>query len=204
MALARRTESNGGGGDYADIPNLEAGEHEGRLVYVADLGLQHQVYKGEDKGNIQQIALGIEVVGQTYETEDGEAKPRYLWTKPFNIFATLTEKGNELKMYSVFDASANDGELPDWEAQLGKPCSIVVEHVHKDDKVYDNIKSVLPIPAKYQDGVEAASIEFAIGDSDEKDNVVNKALFGLTKFVFAKKVGAEDTPATNEDGSPSY
>ncbi len=68
MTLQRRTESNGGGGG-ADIPNLEAGEHEGRLVYVADLGLQHMVYKGEDKGNIQQIALGFEILGEAGEEE---------------------------------------------------------------------------------------------------------------------------------------
>jgi len=203
MALARRTESNGGGGG-ADIPNLDAGEHEGRLVYVADLGLQKQEYKGEVKPDAQQIALGIEIVGQTVEIDDKEV-PRLLWTKPFNIFATLTPKGNELKMFSVFDPSANEGELPDWDEQLGKPCSIVVEHVHKDDKVYDNIKSVLAIPAKYQDGVEAASITPAIGDSDEADNVVNKALFGLSKYVFDGRVkGYDAEPASADEGDGPY
>jgi len=200
MALARRTESTGSSSGGSDIPNLEAGEHEGRLVYVADLGLQKQEYKGEVKPDAQQIALGIEIVGQTIEL-DGKEVPRYLWTKPFNIFATLTPKGNELKMFSVFDPSANEGELPDWEAQLGKPCSVVVEHVHKDDNVYDNIKSVLSIPAKYQDGVEAASLSPAIGDSDEADNVVNKALFGLAKYVFDKRVQADNEDV--QSGGPT-
>ena len=71
--------------DLDPIPNLEAGEHEGRLRYVADLGLHTNEYKGEVKPNVQKLALGIEIVGETIEI-DGETKPRLLWTSAFNIF----------------------------------------------------------------------------------------------------------------------
>jgi hypothetical protein len=196
MALTRRTESSG---ESANIPNLEAGEHEGRLVYVADLGLQRKEYKGQFQGDIQQIALGIEIVGQTVEI-DGEERPRYMWTKPFYIYQTLTEKGTELKMYNVFDPSASDGEIPDWEAQLGKACNVIVEHVEKDNKTYDNIKAITPIPAKYQDSVDALTMTPAIGDSEDKDNVVNAALFGLAKFVFDKKLDVPTDASDNDDG----
>lgn len=199
MALARRTESsNDGGGSGIDYENLATGEHEGRLVYVADLGIHNVVIKGKDKGMIQSIALGIEIIGQTITAEDKEL-PRFMWTKPFNIYDSLTEKGFEIQMYSVFDNTANVGEVPDWEAQLGKPCTVVVEHVHKDDKTYDNVKSLLSIPEKYQDGVGAAVLETGIGDSEDKDNDVNGKLFGLAKWVFDRRTVATDPALADDD-----
>jgi len=205
MALTRRTEGTNTGGSGAAIPNLPEGEHEGRLVYVADLGLQVNEYKGEVKPDTQQIALGVEIVGQTIEL-DGKTVPRFLWTKPFNIFSTMTEKGRELKFYSVFDSSANEGEVPDWDGQLGSPCTVVVKHANGNDgAVFDNISSLLPIPAKYQDGVELATLDFGIGDSEDPDDVVNKALFGLAKWVFDRRIGAQEKvdeapKADTEDG----
>jgi len=197
MALARRTESSGG--SNIDYENLEVGEHDGRLVMVADLGLQRQEYKGEYKGDVQQIALGIEILGETITIDDAE-QPRLMWTRPMYIYSTLTPKGKELEFYSIFDPSANEGELPDWDAQLGKPCTVNVEHVHKDDKTYDNVKALLPIPVKYQDGVDPATMEMGVGDSDEKDNPVNKALFGLAKYVFDKRVVQTTDPDADTDG----
>lgn len=203
MALTRRTEDSNSGGSNADIPNLEQGEHEGRLVYVADLGLQTKEYKGEYKGDIQQIALGVEIVGQTITLDDKEV-PRLLWTKPMYIYSTLTEKGKELLLYKVFDSSANEGELPDWEAQLGKPCTVVVKHVHKDDKTYDNVSDLLPIPVKYHDSVDAATISIGIGDSEEDDNPVNDALFGLAKYVFDKRLTSDEDVKESKGEEVSY
>jgi len=197
MALARRTESSGG--SSIDYENLKAGEHDGRLVMVADLGLQRQEYKGEYKGDVQQISLGIEILGETITIDDVE-HPRLMWTKPMYIYNTLTPKGSELVYYSVFDPTAGEGELPDWDAQLGKPCTVNVEHTHKDDNTYDNVKALLAIPLKYQDGVDAATMDMGVGDSDDKDNAVNKALFGLAKYVFDKRVVATDTGDDAKDG----
>ena len=69
--------------EYTNVP---AGEHEGRLVYVADLGLQERNFAGEEKPPAQQLALGIELVGQVQTMSDGGTVPRILWSKPFNIF----------------------------------------------------------------------------------------------------------------------
>ena len=195
MALARRKPTETVEKEFDGIKwgNLEKGEHEGRLVMVADLGLQENVYKGEFKGNFQQVALGIEIIGKGMTLEDGNTLPRILWTKPFYVYDKMGEKGTEFKHYSMFDSSAQPETVPDWDSQLGKPISVFVEHVNgKGDKakeIYDNISRLIPIPEKYQGGVGPAICQtIGIGNCDEEDNAVNKALFGLAKHVFDKRV----------------
>jgi len=164
----------------SDYQSLEAGEYDARLVYVADLGVHQDEYKGEVKNPAQKIALGLEIVGKTI-TIDGEEKPRYLWTRPFNIFSTLTPKGNELKFYSVFDSSATEGDVPDWDAQIGKACSLIM---NQNDKGYDNITTIVAIPSKYQDDIKPATLEGGVGTSD---SVIN-ALFGLTRWAYDNRL----------------
>ena len=48
-----------------EYENLTEGEHEARLIYVADCGMQLREYKGEVKPPAQQIALCFEVLGST-------------------------------------------------------------------------------------------------------------------------------------------
>ncbi len=180
MALNRKTESSQTG----DYENMERGEYDARLVYVADLGMHQDEYKGELKSKAQKISLGLEVVGHTVQI-DGEQKPRYLWVAPFNIFSTLTEKGNELKYYSVFEPSATAGEVPDWDSQLGKACSIFVD---QNEKGYDGITNITAIPSKYQQDIAPATIEGGVGDGEAIEN----ALFGLAKWTFDKALGEEE------------
>lgn len=172
-----------------EYSNLAEGEHEGRLVYVADLGLQERSYMGDEKPPAQQVSLGIEIIGETV-TIDGKEQPRLMWTKPFNIFYQMNELGNEYKYYKVFDQSAQEGQVADWDSALGKPCNVIVKHqVAKDGKVYDNIDSITPIPSKYQDAVGAATItDQAVGDAEDENNPATKALFGLAKFVYDKRI----------------
>jgi len=198
MALVRKTEDSGGGSDIV-YDNLTEGEHDGRLVMVADLGIQIREHKGVAKGEAQQIALGIEILGETITVDDVE-QPRFMWSRPFFIYNTLTAKGKEIEFYSIFDPSCNEGELPDWEGMLGKPCTVMVEHTHKDDKTYDNIKALMPIPVKYQDGVAPATMDMGTGDSDVADDMVTGKLFGLAKWVFDKRVVAEPASADVGDG----
>lgn len=208
MALTRRTESGSSSSDKdIVIENLDETEYESRLVAVADLGLQEgMVYMGEKKPDAQQIALGFEVLGETY-TEDGVEKPRMLWSETINIFSTLTEKGKEIQYYSVFEPSATAGEIPDWDGQIGKPCNLSIVHVpdKKDSsKLYDNIGKVTPIPVKYQDNVPPATItDLGIGDADDPNNPVTKSLWGLPKYVYNKRIGApaqEEKPNVAPEG----
>ena len=69
--------------------NLPLGDNEGRLVFVADLGLQAREYAEEFKGNFQQIALGIEIPDHPMKDEEGNSLSRILWTKAFSIYAKL-------------------------------------------------------------------------------------------------------------------
>jgi hypothetical protein len=210
MPLKRRstmpdTKTNN---DNVEYTNLEAGEHEGRLVYVADLGLQKRDdYMGESRSNAQQLSLGIEIIGQTVSIDNKDV-PRILWTKPFNVFYTLTEKGNEMKYFSVFDASAQVGSVADWDAVLGKPCNVVVTHRkgkgEKSNRVYDEISNLIPIPAKYQEGVGAAlTTDMAVGDADDENNAATKAMFGLAKFVFDKRITVMKPQLAVIEGSKS-
>jgi len=194
MGLKRKSPVQESTNSNVEYSNLEAGEHEGRLVYVADLGLQRRIFKGEEKTPAQQISLGIEIVGSSVVV-DGVEKPRFIWTSPFNIFQTLNERGLELKYYKVFNPSAQEGQVADWDSVMGMPCNVIIKHETVGDRTYDNIDYLTPIPAKYQDAVAPARItEMAIGDCDDENNVAQKAMFGLARHVFDKRIGAESSP----------
>lgn len=172
--------------EYTNVPE---GEHEGRLVYVADLGLQERNFAGEEKPPAQQLSLGIELVGQEQTLSDGGTLPRILWSKPFNIFQTMNERGNEYKYYKMFVPTARDGEVADWDSVLGMPINVVVTHSKSGDRTYDNISSMSAIPAKYQDQVPpAATAQMSVGDAEDENNVATKAMFGLVKYLHDKRV----------------
>lgn len=172
--------------EYTNVPE---GEHEGRLVYVADLGLQERNFAGEEKPPAQQLSLGIELVGQEQTLSDGGTLPRILWSKPFNIFQTMNERGNEYKYYKMFVPTARDGEVADWDKVLGMPINVVVTHSKSGDRTYDNISSMSAIPAKYQDQVPpAATAQMSVGDAEDENNVATKAMFGLVKYLHDKRV----------------
>lgn len=180
--LKRRTAPS----EKKEYEKLADGDHEARLVYIADMGMQESMeWQGEKKPDCQQISLGFEILGNKVLIGEVE-QPRILWTKPFNIFASLTEKGNELKHYRVFDKAAQGGDDADWEAVLGTPCSVIVGRSKNGD--YDEIKGLEPIPSKYLADVAEGELTPAIGDSDDADNVVNGALFGLAKYVFDRRI----------------
>ena len=165
--------------------NLAEGEYEGRLVYVADLGMQ-KPYNPEEK-TTHQITLAIEILGETVDV-NGEQKPRMIWAKEFNTFGNLTEMGIETKLLKVFNPLAKVGEKADWQSALGKPCSVVVTHRHdKKGNIYDEIgRQISSIPAKYHDNVAPAlTTDMAVGTETESDtNPAQKALFGLMKWKF--------------------
>jgi len=178
----------------SDYENATAGEHESRLVYVLSLGTHQDEYKGEKKNPCEKKVLGLEVVDQTVEI-NGEEKPRIVWTKPFNSFSSLTEKGKETEYYWAFDPNIEAGSKPNWEDQLGKPCTVHIQHVKSKDgaKTYDNVSTLTPIPKKYQDKVEANQLTPGISLETESD--LHNKLFGLAKYVYDNRLEEE-----REDG----
>ena len=178
--------------DSKTYENLDAGDYEGRLVYVADLGEQ-KPYNPDDRPT-HKIALGIEIIGETVDV-NGEKKPRMLWSRSFNIFNSLTEMGTETKMYRVFSPTARVGEASDWQSALGKPCNVIVGHDVKGSAKYDKIVDITPIPSKYQDSVAEATItDMAVGDEDDPNNPAQRAMYGLVKWQFENtRVGSKST-----------
>lgn len=191
MPLKKRVQAAEPTTSNVEYDNLDETDYDSRLVMVADLGLQEPHPSSESQNPVQSIALGLEICGEDV-TVDGETRPRFMWTKPFNIYATLTERGSEIDYYSVFDPSAKPGDVSDWDAQLGKPCSVRIEHVEgkgkNEGKVFDNIAKIVAIPEKYRADVPPARMDCLIGDADEPDNHVNTMLFGLAKYVFDKRL----------------
>ena len=208
MAINRispKAEKSSSSIEYTNVPE---GEHEGRLVYVADLGLQERDFAGESKPPAQQLALGIELVGPVQTMSDGGTLPRILWSKPFNIFQTMNERGNEYKYYKMFVPTAQEGQVAEWDNVLGLPISVVVSHSTSGDRTYDNISSLNPVPTKYRDQVaDAMTAEMAVGDAEDANNVATKAMFGLVRYIHEKRINGKvqnsapviATAAANED-----
>ena len=198
MAIKRCGEQQTTERSDLEYVNLEAGEHEGRLRYVADLGMQKRDYnKEEERPPAQQLALCIEIIGQTVEI-DGKEKPRLLWTEAFNVFHQLTERGNELKYFKVFDQAAVEGVVADWDSVLNEPCNVVIVHNKgkgaNSHRTYDNIDYLTPIPAKYKDGVEAGLItDGCTGDADDMENPAQANMFGLPLWTHGRRIDAPES-----------
>lgn len=187
--------------ESSDYENMKPGEYDARLVYVADLGMQERSFQGEDKPPAQQLALGVEIMGET-TTVDGIEQPRLLWVKPFNIFYKMSDKGKELQYYKVFNTSAQADTVADWDAVLGNPCAVTIANVTaKDGKVYDEVANLAAIPLKYQGNVPASSYTDACtGDSEDESNAAQVAMYGLSKYVHAKRLlGDPVSPARADD-----
>lgn len=202
MALKRRSvESNNNKETSNIIPSnlVDGQEYEGRLVYVADLGLQERNFKGEEKPPAQQISLGIEIIGEVVEYEDGETKPKLLWTQPFYIYGKMSEKGKEFAYYKIFEPTAKEKEDADWDAQLGKPCNVIIKQVEKEDVTYDNIGSLAPIPRKYHPDIAEAITEPMVGDADDPENKCTKSLFGLARWIWDRRLNEDVLNSINNE-----
>lgn len=208
MSIKRKSEKpQASSSDAAEYDNLEVGEYEARLVYVADLGMHPNKGPTWDKPDVQKIALGFEVL-ENPVTIDGEEHPRVLWADSINVYYSLTDKGKELVVYNIFDPKAEAGDDPDWDKQLGQCCSISVVHVNgKDDKseeVYDNISRISVIQKKYQKNVPEATItDMCTGGDEDMDSPVMKALRGLAKWQFDQRLdGGEGKTAEEVESKP--
>lgn len=207
MAIKRKGTKSSGNESDIEYENIEAGEHDARLVYVADLGTHHNEYKGEVKPPVQKLALGLEIVDSSV-TIDGEEQPRLLWANPFNVYFSLTEKGKELQMYKIFNPKADAGEEADWDSVLGEPCSVTIANVKgkgaNSDKVFDNITDIVAIPKKYQKDVSPARTkDMATSGDEDMNSPAIRSLFGLAKWQFDQRLdGGEGKPTEKGTEEP--
>ena len=182
-----------------EYENLTEGEHESRLIYVADLGLQMDNYNKDKEPTIkQQIALCFEVLGSTVKVDDVE-QPRIIWSKPFNIFGSMSGLSTEYAMFKAFVPTAQEDTVADWKSVLGNPVNIIIKHFKKDaDTTYDNVAGLSSIPSKYRDKVAPAiTTDFSIAGCEDEDEPAIKNLFGLAKFIHDKRINgniSDDKP----------
>jgi hypothetical protein len=204
MGFERKSAAQSKAANTMVYENLTEGEHEARLIYVADCGMQLREYKGEVKPPAQQIALCFEVLGSTIKV-DGAEQPRIIWSKPFNIFGRMSGLSTEFEMYKAFVPTAQEETVADWKGVLGKPVNIIIKHFKKDaDTTYDNVSGISPIPAKYQANVpEAITTEFSIAGSEDEDAPAIKNLFGLAKFVHDKRISSTKNIPSAQEAQPA-
>lgn len=192
----KRPESNGNSGGV-EVSKLGRGKFKARLVAVADLGKFQDTYMGELKNPTNKMALCIEVPGNYVDFGDGK-QPRRLWTRPFNFYNSLTEKGNELKFYQAFDEFAEDGLVPDWAAQLGKGVYIIVKETEKDGKVYDTLDSLVAMDEEVAANMPEAETPFII-DAVEDNKQLEEMLFGLAKYQYDQPHYTDGKPQSGSD-----
>ena len=207
MAGFKRRSPKGGGGSSSKVvsDNLKNGEeYEARLVYVADLGLQERNFKGEEKPPAQQLALGLEILGEVVEWDDGTIKPKLLWTNPFYVYHEMSDKGKEYMYYKIFSPSAEPETVADWESVLGESCNVVIKHGESKGNIYDNIAGIMSISKKYKSGVAEATIEPCLGDADDESNPATKSLYGLTKWVLDKRLNEESLEDYSDEPREEY
>jgi len=188
MAIERVSTSNKENNNVA----LPAGEYDGKLVYVADLGLIRDEYKGEVTER-QKIVLGIEILGKEVELDvDGEkvTKPLVLWSKAFNIYAKTSSKSIEFKFATVFDPSFKGGVAFDWEEVLGSPVSVALTVT--DDGKFNNVASLMPIPARFAASLDEAVSDPYAGRYDEEP--IKSNIYGLPLWLVKNRGELAEQP----------
>ena len=194
MSGFQRPEAGKGGGDNTPIESLGKGKFKARLVGVVSLGLFQDTHKGKVKKPAEKMSLLVEVIGKTVELGD-ETVPRTMWVNPFNYWELLTGKGNELKWYLAFDEMAEEDDVPDWEAMLGKAIYIVNK---PNDKGYDDIESLVSMDEEVAANLPPAETELFIDDAES----VKDKLFGLAKYQYEQPhYEAEATSAQSAQGT---
>lgn len=127
------------------IPPCPAGSHIARCYAVIDLGQQNESFKGKAKV-MHKLRLFFELPLKTYVFKDEKGPEPYTLSKEFTL--SMGEKSN----LRFFVESWRGKPLTDVHAAkydtdklLGQAGVINVIHVPKGDKVYANIKSIMPL-----------------------------------------------------------
>jgi len=197
MGFSRPTGNNTGTTEY---DKLGKGKFKARLIAVANLGTFQDEYKGETKNPAPKMALQLEIIGNPVKIGD-DMKPRQMWTRPFNYFSTLTERGNELKFYKGFDEFAKDKDIPDWESVMDKAVYVLVEPQGAED--YDNIVSLAAMDEEVAENVGGSESELII-DNVEGNERLEARLFGLAKYQYEQPHYEEGEPEPTQEPTDDY
>lgn len=105
-------------------PAMEAGTYPSRVVIIADLGLQPQVFNKEQKEPKRELSVTFEHVDEFLQDDEGndlKDKPRWN-TKRFPLNNLDNDKATSTKFYNALDPQQVHGG--DWKPLLGSPVSV--------------------------------------------------------------------------------
>ena len=144
MSLNAKNSKNSGGGGGAEP--LEAGAYAARIVSVTDIGLQPQMFNGEEKKPAYMIMVTYELVDEFMKGEDGEDledKPRWV-SEQFALYSLEVENAKSTKRYNALDPDMEfDGE---WTGLIGMPCHVTLTRTPgkgaNKARIYNNVASV--------------------------------------------------------------
>lgn len=144
MALNARKAPKGG----KAFPPMEAGTMPARLVQIIDLGIQPQVYKGEEKAPKNELMTTYEFSDEFLPDEDGNPnpeKPRWLSeTFPLNNLDSEKAKST-LRYYALDPNEEHDGE---WPELIETPVMVTVVEWEKQGKKGNNIAATSAMRSK--------------------------------------------------------
>lgn len=137
MALNAKTAK--GGDNSKSYPILDPGSYPARLAQIIDLGIQPQVYKGEEKTPRQEIMLTYELLDEYKLDENGnpdEEFPRWL-SEQLPLHNLKSEKAKSTNRYFALDPKVeHDGDF----TQLGgRPVMLTLIQNQSKGKTYNNI-----------------------------------------------------------------
>lgn len=147
MSLNASKSKNKGGKEITPVP---AGSYPGRLVVLADLGLQPQrPYQGDEKAPAYEILVTFELSDEFMVDEDGnedKTKPRWV-SDNFPLYPLQSARANSTKAYLALDPEAKYGG--DWSQLIEAPVMItVVVNESKNGRKYNNIAGLAPMRPK--------------------------------------------------------
>lgn len=154
---------------------LDPGSYPGRVVVVANIGLQSQrPYQGEEKAPKHEFFVTYELIDEFVKDEDGyddPEKPRWI-SERFSINPLSSENAKSTARYLALDPQNKyDG---DWSKLIGTPCIVnITQTPSKKDKtrIYNNVRGVQSMrPKDAQNAAELVNeaVVFDFYDPDVK------------------------------------
>ena len=131
------------------IEPVPQGTHLAVCTVLVDLGLQeNKTYKKWQP----KIMLGWEICGETYQDEDGNEKPKMIYSRYTNSLNDGAALRRDLVAWRGRDFTPE--ELDDFNLVniVGKSCFITVIHNEVNGKKYANISSIAGLPKNVTPG----------------------------------------------------
>lgn len=125
-------------------PAIEPGAYPGRVVMVANIGVQTQRdFKGETKPPRMELLVTYELLDEFLKDEDGNddlEKPRWM-SERFGFSNLESDRATSTKRYYALDADEVYGG--DWLQLISTPCMVnVVNYTNKNKEIRDKISNV--------------------------------------------------------------